>query len=176
MIPLFESPRLTMREMEESDADFYLAMLSDPDFKSNIADRGVRSEEQALAHMQDRVLTSYEVHGFGMWLVQRRDTGEAIGMAGLVKRDFLDDVDLGYAFLPSGRGAGYATEASAAVMEYAASQFGIRRLAAIVAPANGPSISVLERLGFTHRGRVQFPDDGDICEHFLCELKAPYLS
>lgn len=166
MTDLFETHRLLVRELTEADAGFYLAMLSDPDFKANIADRGVRSLEQALASMQDRVFTSYEVHDFGMWLVSRRDTGEAVGMAGLVKRDFLDYVDLGYSFLPSGRGAGFATEAARGVMDYARQRFGLQCLAAITAPHNSASIAVLERLGFTHRGQVRFPDDGDLCEYF----------
>ncbi len=173
MSPLFETERLYVRKMTDADAGFYLAMLSDPDFRTNIADRGVRTEEQALEHMRDRVYASYDAHGFGMWLVSRREDGRAIGMAGLVKRDFLKDVDLGYAFLPEGRGAGLATEAASAVMRYAVEAFGLKKLAAIVAPENAASIRVLERLGFTHRGRVQFPDDGDVCEHFVVELALP---
>ena len=166
---LFETERLRFREMTEDDGGFYLAMLSDRDFKTHIGDRGLVTEEQAITNMQERVLSSYDVHGFGMWLVSRKQDGEAIGMAGLVKRDFLKHVDLGYAFLPDGRGAGYATEAAAAVVDYARSRFGIRRLAAIVSPENSASIRVLERLGFKRAGRVKFPDDGDVCEHFLLD-------
>ena len=168
---LFETERLRVREMTEADSGFYLAMLSDPDFKTNIADRGVRTLEQATVHMQERVFASYDAHGFGMWLVIRKQDGEPIGMAGLVKRDFLRNVDLGYAFLPAGRGAGYATEAAAGVVGFAGAQLGIRRLSAIVSPGNAPSIRVLERLGFGHRGRVQFPDDGDICEHYVLDCQ-----
>jgi RimJ/RimL family protein N-acetyltransferase len=167
---LMETERLFVRQMREDDAEFYLAMLSDPDFKQHIADRGVRDVEGALANMRDRVLTSYDAHGFGMWLVGRRDTGEAVGMAGLVKRDFLKDVDLGYAFLPAGRGAGYVTEVCQCIMDYAALNYGIQRLSAIVSPENGASIRVLERLGFHREGQVQFPDDGDTCELFLVDL------
>jgi RimJ/RimL family protein N-acetyltransferase len=167
---LLETERLTVREMTEGDGEFYLAMLSDPDFKQHIADRGVLDVEGAVANMRDRVFTSYDAHGFGMWLVCRRDTGESVGMAGLVKREFLKDVDLGYAFLPAGRGAGYATEVCRGIMDYAARRFGIRRLAAIVSPANRASIRVLERLGFEFTGQVQFPDDGDTCNHYLCDL------
>ncbi|MEP5765688.1 MAG: GNAT family N-acetyltransferase [Halieaceae bacterium] len=167
--PLFETERLSLRELTEADADFYLAMLSDPDFKTNIADRGVATAEQALANMQERVFSSYDVHGFGMWLVSRKSDGLALGMAGLVKRDFLKDVDVGYAFLPVGRGAGYATEATAAVVAFARERFALGRLAAIVSPANAASIRVLERLGFRRKGTVQFPDDGDICEHYLLD-------
>ncbi len=170
MNPLFDTERLELRELTEADTGFYLAMLSDPDFKANIADRGVRTEEQALASMRDRVFTSYEVYGFGMWLVSRRDTGEALGMAGLVKRDFLKHVDLGYSFLPAGRGAGYATEAARGVMGYARREYGLSQLAAITAPHNRASIRVLQRLGFSHLGQVSFPDDGEICEHFLVDL------
>jgi RimJ/RimL family protein N-acetyltransferase len=166
---LFQTERLRLREMTEADSAFYLAMLSDPDFKTHIADRGVRTIEQASAHMQERVFASYDAHGFGMWLVSRKQDGESLGMAGLVKRDFLRNVDLGYAFLPAGRGAGYATEAAAGVVEYARTQLGIRRLSAIVSPGNAPSVRVLERLGFAHCGRVQFPDNGDICEHYVVE-------
>ena len=167
--PLIETRRLSIREMTEADAGFYLAMLSDPDFKTHIADRGVRTEDQAVAHMHDRVFASYDAHGFGMWLVSRSSDSAPIGMAGLVKRDFLENVDLGYAFLPEGRGAGYATEAAAGVIDYALREFGIDRLSAIVSPANSASMRVLERLGFDHVGRVRMPDDGAVCEHFLLE-------
>lgn len=167
---IMETEQLSLREMTESDGAFYLEMLSDPGFKTNIADRGVHTEEEALANLRERVFTSYEVHGFGMYLVSRKSDGKAIGMAGLVKRDFLDDIDLGYAFLPRGRGQGFATEAAWACVEFAQEQFGIRRLAAITAPENTPSIRVLEKLGFRNVGTVQFPDDGDLCAHFLLDL------
>lgn len=169
---IMETAQLALREITESDAGFYLEMLSDPDFKTNIADRGVSTEEGALANIKERVFASYDVHGFGMYLVSRKSDGAAIGMAGLVKRDFLDNVDLGYAFLPRGRGQGFATEAAAACVELARDKFGIKRLAAITAPENTPSIRVLEKLGFRNVGKVQFPDDGDICEHFLLDLPA----
>lgn len=168
--PLLETERLVVRPMTEGDAAFYLAMLSDPDFKRHIADRGVRDMEGAVANMRERVFASYEAHGFGMWLVCRRDTGEAVGMAGLVKREFLADVDLGYAFLPAGRGAGFTTEVCRGIMDHAARVFGLTRLAAIVSPGNAASIRVLQRLGFAHTGQIQFPDGGDICEHYLAEL------
>lgn len=166
---LFETDRLLLRELTADDAAFYLAMLSDPDFKTYIADRGVRNLAQAAAHMQERVFASYDAHGFGMWLVSRKYDRQSIGIAGLVKRDFLENVDLGYAFLPVGRGEGYATEAAAGVVGFAGSRFGIDCLSAIVAPENSASIRVLERLGFDHVGRLKFPDDGDVCEHYLLD-------
>ncbi len=165
-----ETDHLSLRLMTDEDATFYLEMLTDPDFVANIADRGLKTVDDALASLRERVFASYEAHGFGMYLVTRKSDGEAIGMAGLVKRDFLDYVDLGYAFLPKGRGQGFATEAAQACVKYAREQFGIRRLAAITDPDNHASIRVLERLGFRGAGTVQFPDDGDTCAYFLLDL------
>ena len=169
-MPLFETDNLALHLMTEADAPFYLEMLNDPDFKNNIADRGLKTVADALKNMQERVFASYEAHGFGMFLVRRKSDGEAIGMAGLVQRDFLKDIDVGYAFLPIGRGQGFATEAAAACVEYARREHGARRLAAITDPDNLASIRVLERLGFRYQGSVQFPDDGDTCSHFLLDL------
>ena len=166
-----ETAHLNLREMNDNDAPFYLEMLSDPDFKANIGDRGLLTLEDALVHMQDRIYSSYEAHGFGMYLVSRSSDGAAVGMAGLVQREFLKYVDVGYAFLPRGRGQGFATEAAAACVELARARFGLRRLAAITDPQNVASIRVLEKLGFHQDGTVEFPDDGDMCAYFELELK-----
>jgi len=163
-LTIIESERLALRLISEADADFYFAMLTDPDFKANIGDRGLKTVADALANMQERVFASYAAHGFGMYLVTRKSDGVSIGMAGLVKRDFLADVDLGYSFLPCGRGPGFATEAASLCLRLASEQFGLQRLAAIVSPGNEPSMRVLDRPGFAHIGRVQFPDGGHICE------------
>ena len=165
-----DTAQLSLREMKNSDAGFYLEMLSDPDFKANIGDRGVLTEQDALTHMHDRVYASYEAHGFGMYLVTRKSDGESIGMAGLVKREFLKYVDVGYAFLPRGRGQGFATEAAAACVELARERFDLKRLAAITDPGNGVSIRVLENLGFVSAGQVHYPDDGEMCAYFLLDL------
>jgi RimJ/RimL family protein N-acetyltransferase len=167
---IVDTAQLSLREMKNSDAGFYLEMLSDPDFKTNIGDRGVLTEQDALTHMQDRIYASYEAHGFGMYLVTRKSDGEAIGMAGLVKREFLNYVDVGYAFLPRGRGQGFATEAAAACVELARERFGLKRLAAITDPDNGASIRVLEKLSFVSAGQVKYPDDGEMCAYFLLDL------
>ncbi len=165
-----ETEHLLLRRFVDDDAAFYRDMLADPDFINNIANRGIETVEQALQNMRERVYASYEAHGFGMYLVERRSDGLSVGMAGLVKRDFLEDVDLGYAFLPLGRGQGLAAEAAAVVLDHARTEFKLHRIAAITAQDNIASISVLEKLGFYRAGLVQFPDDGDICAHFLVDL------
>ncbi|MEE4661384.1 MAG: GNAT family N-acetyltransferase [Halieaceae bacterium] len=167
---LFTTARLAARELLPEDAPFYMELLNDADFKRYIGDRGVRTLELALQHLEARVFSSYDAHGFGMWHISRRSDNRAVGIAGLVKRDFLDEVDLGYALLPAARGLGYATEAGQGVMDYARDHFSLRRLAAIISLDNNASVRVLERLGFQRQGEVSFPDGGDRCDYYLAEL------
>jgi RimJ/RimL family protein N-acetyltransferase len=167
---VIDTERLSIRTLVDSDAEFYLALLQDPGYKTNIGDRQVETTDDALASMRERVYSGYEANGFGMYLVELKTGGPPVGMAGLVSREFLDFADLGYAFLPAGRGQGLATEASVGILEHARRDLGLSCVAAITAPDNQASIRVLERLGFHPSGEVQFPDDGDLCAYFLRDL------
>ncbi|MEP6880646.1 MAG: GNAT family N-acetyltransferase, partial [Dokdonella sp.] len=117
-LPPFEvnTDRLRLRELAPDDAPFMLAMLNDEDFVRNIADRGVRTLEQARQYIIDGAMASYQKHGFGLWGVIPTGEDSCIGMCGLIRRDTLDAVDIGYAFLPAWRGQGYALEAAQACM------------------------------------------------------------
>ena len=81
-------------------------------------------------------------------------------MFGLLKRDTLEHVDIGFAYLPAWWGKGYAREAAAAVMEYGTRTLGIPRIVAIVSPGNAASIRVLEHIGLTFERNLQLNDDG----------------
>ncbi|GAB3285328.1 GNAT family N-acetyltransferase [Parahaliea aestuarii] len=151
--------RLTIASLTPSDAPHVLAVLNDPDFIANVADRGVRTEEQARSYIEEGPVASYREHGFGMYAVRLRDTGEFIGLCGLVKRPQLADVDIGYGFLPAARGRGYAVEAARAVWDYAVQELGFTRLIAIVNPDNAPSIRLLEKLGLTYETDVKMAED-----------------
>lgn len=140
----FETARLRLRPLAPDDAPFILRLLNEPSFLEHIGDKGVRSLEDARRYLEDGPLASYARHGHGLMAVALRETGEAIGMCGLLKREHLDHPDLGYAFLPQGWGRGYAFEAAQAVMGGAK----LGRVLALVSPGNGPSIRLLEKLGF----------------------------
>jgi len=171
-IVIAESERLRLSQLTEADASVYLKIISDPDFKRFIGDRGAKTEADALSLMKEKVFRSYAELGFGMYLVSRRNDGTPLGIAGLVKRDFLEDIDVGYAFLPEARGMGYATEAANACIALASDTFKRSRLAAITDPENTASIRVLLRIGFTPAGEIIFPDDNSRCAHFLLDLSA----
>lgn len=162
MTVVIETRRLSLRRQTASDAPFILRLLNDAAFLRHIGDRGVRTVEDAEAYIRDGAVASYAAHGFGLWLVESKDAGEAIGVCGLLRRDFLEDVDLGFAFLPEHRRRGYAREAAEATIMFAREQLGLERLAAIVSPENTASIRLLEGLDFRSRGPVEHPDGDDV--------------
>lgn len=153
--------RLKLREFTPSPADsaFLVQILNDPAFIANVADRGVRTPPEALVYMRERILPSYEKHGFGMWAVETRSKGELIGICGLLKRENLPDVDLGFSFLEQNRGHGYAFEAAAATLEWGWQTANLSRIAAITVRHNSRSIRLLEKLGMRFENMIQFGED-----------------
>ena len=146
-LPELETTRLTLRRFEFDDAPFVVTLLNDPSFIANIGDRGVRSIEDAHRYLREGPMAMYESFGFGLWHVARKSDGAPVGMCGLLKRDYLPDPDVGYAFLPEFRGLGFAIEAAEATLRHGARKFGLKRLLATVIAGNEPSIRVLEKLG-----------------------------
>lgn len=151
--------RLTLRELNETDAEFILGLLNEPSFLQYIGDRGVRSVADAEAYIRSGPQASYAVHGFGLWLVSETRGGAPVGMCGLLRRESLDDVDLGFAFRPASWGRGFALEAARAVLAHGQAAFGLRRVVAVVQPDNAPSLRVLGRLGFEFERVIEWPGD-----------------
>ena len=134
---ILETERLILRELQPDDAPFMLELLNEPSYILNIADRGVRDLDGARRYLEDRWRASYRQHGFGLWVVVERSSGMATGLCGLVRRDGLEDVDIGYAFLPAFWGRGYAIESALGVKAHARDVVGLTRLVAIVVPSKG---------------------------------------
>jgi RimJ/RimL family protein N-acetyltransferase len=139
--------RLVLRELTLDDAAFMLDLLNDADFLGYIGDRGVRTLDDARQYIANGSIASYAQHGFGFWAVLPKGTETCIGICGLARRESLEDVDIGYAFLPAWRGQGYALEASHAVMQLAREHIGLTRIVAITALENPASARLLEKIG-----------------------------
>lgn len=152
-----ETARLNLRPVTTDDAAFVLRVLNDPGYVENIADRGVRTLEQAREYMKTAAVFAYDDRGLGFNIVEVRETGEAVGICGLVKRDTLDDVDVGYALLETYAGRGYAREAAAGTLAHALGRLGLGRVVAITAPGNTGSRRVLEVIGMRFEGVIQVP-------------------
>ncbi len=162
--------RLTLRELQLADAAFALRLYNEPSFLQHIGDKGVRTLADAEKNLQQGAIASYAQHGYGMWLVENQQ-GQAIGLCGLIKRDFLTETDLGYAYLPEFFGVGYAYEAASAVLAYAAAQTELKTLVAIVSPANLASKALLQKLGFVKHGQVLVPDKNEMVDYYRVQLE-----
>ncbi|MFC3627058.1 GNAT family N-acetyltransferase [Vogesella amnigena] len=149
--------RLILREFTLDDTAVVLGVLNDPDFIRFVTDRGVRSVAQARAYLSEGPLASYARHGHGLWCVERLEDGLALGMCGLIRRDNMPHVDLGYALLQHARGQGYAREAAQACLAHGRDVLQLDRVVAYIDPANSASARVLESLGMRFGGMVAFP-------------------
>lgn len=156
---ILETERLLLRQFSIDDADFILRLLNEPSFIQNIGDRGVRTLEDARSYILRVPIASYEKNGFGLYLVILKESGASIGMCGLIRREALEDVDIGYAFLPEYWSRGYAVEAALAVKEYARDVIGLKRLVAITDPENQASIRVLEKIGLRFEKMIRLSED-----------------
>jgi RimJ/RimL family protein N-acetyltransferase len=160
VLNVLETARLSLRRFTTADAAAALRFLNEPSFIRHIGDRGVRTLEDAAGYLERGPIASYERHGFGLYLVELKD-GTPIGMCGVLRRDGLDDPDIGFSLLPEFWSQGYALEAATAVKQYAAETLGLRRLVAIVAPGNESSARLLGRLGFTFDRVIQLTPDAE---------------
>ncbi len=151
--------RLALRPLSEDDDAFLVALLNDPAFLRYIGDRGVRTVEDARVYIRKGPVASYDWFGFGLLLVTLREEATPIGICGLLKRDTLDDVDVGFAFLPQYCGRGYGFEAAAAVLADGKRSFGLRRIVAITDPENAASIRLLEKLGLAFERTIRMPGE-----------------
>jgi len=170
MIKILETDRLILRQLSIEDDAFILELVNDPLWLRFIGDRGVRTLEDARNYLVNGPLAMYERAGFGLYLVERTSDGVSLGMCGLIKRDGLDDVDIGFAFLPEFRTQGYAYESAAAIMLYGRSILGLKRIVAITSLDNERSAHLLEKLGFTFEKMIQLPDDCETLKLFVSDV------
>jgi RimJ/RimL family protein N-acetyltransferase len=159
-VKILETERLLLRDLTADDAAFILELLNEPAFLENIGDRGARTLADARRYIARGPVASYRKFGFGLYLVELKDSGAPIGICGLLKRDWLADVDIGFAFLQKFWSQGYARESAAAVMHYGWTTLRLKRIVAITKPINQASITLLEKLGLRFEKIIAQPDHG----------------
>ena len=158
-----QTERLLLRRLNVDDAEFILTLLNEPSFLRYIGDKKVRNLDGARQYILNGPVASYEKHGFGLNLVELRESHTPIGMCGLLKREELPDPDIGFAFLPDFWNKGFAFEAATAVLHDARENFSLERILAITSLDNEASIKLLERLGFRFEKVIELsPDQGEV--------------
>lgn len=167
---VLETERLRIRWLSLEDAEFILELLNDAAWLQFIGDFGVRTLEDARAYLVRSPIAMYTHLGFGLYLAELKEGNVPIGMCGLIKRDFLEDVDIGFAFLPDFRKQGYAYEAAVAVLAYGKETLGLKRIVAITSLDNQASGRLLEKLGLHFERVIPYPSDGEEVKLFAIDL------
>jgi len=165
-----ETERLRIRALTIIDAGFMMQLMNTPTWIKNIGNRNITDKTAASNYIANNIINSYNVHGFGLFLVALKNNNQSVGISGIVKREGLTIPDLGFAFLPKYEGNGIATEAGKAVVKYAAESLQIVELAGITKPDNLASIRVLEKVGMQFKQPIQLPQDSNIFSLFTMAL------
>jgi [ribosomal protein S5]-alanine N-acetyltransferase len=153
---IHETERFILRKFVLADAPFILELLNTPTSLQFIGDKGVKSLEDSENYLKNGSLKSYEEHGFGFYLVAEKLTQRPIGMCGFIKRQELENVDLGFAFLPDFIGKGFGYEIAQATLHYGKEVLKLGRIIAIVDPRNTASNALLQKLGFVFEKTILF--------------------
>lgn len=154
---VLETERLVLRRVQTTDAPLLLELLNDPAFIEHVADRSVRTEAEAERYIAEKMLPSFEQFGFGFYVPELKESGTGVGICGLIKRETLDDVDVGFATRREFWRSGYTYEAARAVMDYGLTTLGLPRIVAITGPGNTSSMKLLEKLGLRLQRVIQLP-------------------
>ncbi|MEO6540807.1 MAG: GNAT family N-acetyltransferase [Ferruginibacter sp.] len=159
---ILETQRLTLREFVTADTDFIIALVNSPGWLQFIGDRNIKTTVQAKAYLEDGPIKSYRDNGFGLAMVETKEHKEPIGMCGIIKRDSLDNPDIGFAFLPGFTGKGYAFEIADATLDYASKQLKLPVIYAITVANNVLSIKLLEKIGLKFIKMIRSPENEEL--------------
>ena len=158
-----ETERLRVRWLNVGDSAFIFELVNEPSWIQYIGDKGVKTLQDAARYIENGPMAMYQRAGFGLYMVELTDIAKPIGICGLINREALQDVDLGFAFLPKFWSKGYAFESAAAVVRYGKEVLGLRRIVAILSQDNHRSSKLLEKLGFCFEGTLRLqPNDDEL--------------
>ena len=163
---ILETERLILSELSQKDAPFFYELVNDPAWIRYVGDKDVNSIEDAKKYLANKIIPSYTKNGFGFYLILRKEDNTSIGISGLVDREGLEHVDVGYALLPKYRKKGYAFEATKAVLDLAKNELQLDTILAITNVDNIRSTKLLERLGLNFDKIIQLPGDTAKCKLF----------
>ena len=151
--------RLEIVEITIEDTPFIFELLNTPSWIKYIGDRGIKTQEDSKNYIVNRFIPAYSTEWFGFRLVRLKESKTPIGICGLVKRDALEHIDIGFAFMPEYGGKGFGFESASAVMEHAKNTLNIKTIAGITNKDNKSSIALLEKLGLRFQKMILLPNE-----------------
>jgi len=156
---ILETERLTLREFTAEDDDFIIKLLNSPGWTKYIGKSKVQTSDDAKKHLLNGPIKSYKTNGFGLSLVTLKSNNASIGMCGLIKRETLEYIDIGFAFLPEYTCFGYAFEIASATLDYAKHTLNLKKIVAITSTDNISSVKLLEKIGLKFEKNIRLKDD-----------------
>ena len=149
----FSTPRLLAERLTIAHLSDLKHMDQDEGFMASLG--GVRDEPETLIYLE-RNLEHWAEHGFGIWMLRDRETDAVIGRGVLRHLDVegVDEVEVGYGFLPQFWGRGLATEVARACIDIGQRQLGLRSIVAITRPANFASQHVMRKAGLVREREI----------------------
>jgi RimJ/RimL family protein N-acetyltransferase len=151
-VPILETERLRLRGHRLDDFASCAAMWADPVVTRHIGGRPF-SEEESWTRLL-RYVGHWALLSYGYWVVEERSTGAYIGEVGFAdyKRNLEPSLgaapEIGWVFVSSSHGQGYATEAVRAAIAWGDERFGESHTACIIHPENLSSMRVAEKCGY----------------------------
>ena len=153
-----ETNRLKIRQLNKDDAAFILELLNQPAWVTHIGDKNIHSLIEAENYIISGPVSMYAKYGYGLYLVELLSNKKAIGICGLVKREYLPEPDIGFAFLSEYWHLGYAFESANAVISNAIDKHKLENILAITTLDNHPSTKLLAKLGFVFYKNIEDND------------------
>ncbi len=152
---MIETARLRLRRLRASDEADLIALDGDPDVMRYVGSpAGVKSADETIERVRQRIQADHGPLGF--WRVESRADGTFYGLGALIRMPIGDDIELAYRLDRHAWGRGIASEAGAALVDYAFATVGLSRLVAVTYPDNRASQRVLDKLGFTRHGELDY--------------------
>ncbi len=149
---ILETDRLLLRTFTLADAPLIYELNVDPEVTRYTGDP-VKDMAHARQVLEETILPQYALYNHGRWAVHVKPGLEFIGWCGLKNRPERDgEIDLGYRFMKSAWGKGYATEAAFACLKYGFEKLGLGRIVGRAMPGNIGSLKVLEKCGMHYVG------------------------
>ncbi|MDX1771102.1 MAG: GNAT family N-acetyltransferase, partial [Planococcaceae bacterium] len=133
--------------------------------------RGIRTVEDAKKYIKEGPMTMYKEHGIGLYLIELKENAQTIGLCGLLKRELLKYVDLGFALIYNYWGKGYAFEAAQGTLTYGAEMLGYSRIVGFTSLDNEKSANLLQKLGMKDEGTIKYTSTSEDVRLFAIDYQ-----
>ncbi|MBL4678460.1 MAG: GNAT family N-acetyltransferase [Mucilaginibacter sp.] len=151
---MIATTNLTLRRLTINDAQFIFELLNTPTWKQFIGDRNINTLDDAENYILMMQKNFYDKYNLGLLSVSLKATDESIGLCGLLKRDYLDNPDIGFAFMPGYEGRGFGYESCEAIIK----DYPFDKLYATTTNENIRSQKLIERCGLTYKKDIETPE------------------